>query len=391
VYRQYYDVISNSTLWFLHHGLYDLPRRPRFDRRWWEAWSAFRSVNHSFAALVAAEMAQGATVLVQDYQLSLAAAELLRLRPDLRTAMFHHTAFAGAAALRTLPDAACKELLEGIASNGSVGFHAARWESAYREASTELIGRAAPTFVSPGAADVGELTAVAASSECDYELARLEDSIDGRQLVVDVSRMELSKNLLRGFHVFDDLLERRPEWRGRVVFAAFVYPTRESLSEYLSYHQEVETLATHVNRRWAVPGWTPILLDEADNVPASVAALRRYDVLMVNPLADGLNLVAKEGPIVNERDGVLALCRAAGVWDELGEHAVEVHPFDVAGTSDALAHALAMPVRERRRRAKILRATASRRTPVEWFEDQIAAVGGPSLNRARLRGGRGAR
>jgi trehalose 6-phosphate synthase len=158
------------------------------------------------------------------------------------------------------------------------------------------------------------------------------------------------------------------------VFVALVYPSREGLPEYLAYRQEVETLAARVNAQWGVPGWTPILLDTSDNFPRSVAALRRYDLLLVNPVRDGLNLVAKEGPVLNERDGVLALSREAGVWEELGGVALEVNPFDVAGTAEVLAAGLAMDQADRVTHAAALRKLVTSRTPRDWFDDQLAVA-----------------
>jgi trehalose 6-phosphate synthase len=196
-------------------------------------------------------------------------------------------------------------------------------------------------------------------------------------LIVRVDRIELSKNLLRGFLAYDDLLRTHPEWRGRVLFSALIYPSREGLPEYLAYRQEVETLARHLNETWATADWTPVVVDTTDNFPKSVAALRRYDVLLVNPVRDGLNLVAKEGVLLNENDGVLALSREAGAWEELGETALEVNPFDVAGTADVLATALAMSRTERAEHAKALRAAATKRKPRDWLSDQLTAAGAP--------------
>jgi len=161
-----------------------------------------------------------------------------------------------------------------------------------------------------------------------------------------------------------------------VVFAALVYPSREGLPEYLSYRQEVESLARHINETWATAGWTPVTVDTTDNFPRSVAALRRYDVLLVNPVRDGLNLVAKEGPLVNERDGVLALSREAGAWEEMGNVALEVNPFDIAGTSDVLATALAMTPEERSAHAAAVHAAATARKPRGWLDDQLLAAAG---------------
>lgn len=373
-YRMYYDVIANQTLWFLHHGLWDLPRRPRFDRRWWEAWQAFAAVNYQFALSAAEEVADGATVLIQDYQLALVGGELAHLRPDVRTAAFMHTPFCTPQELHTLPSEVAGALLIGLAQAGACGFHSPRWAAAFETCCREWLGQAPRTFVSPAASDAADVRAVAGSEACERELRWLEDHVGDRQLIVRVDRIELSKNLLRGFHAFDDLLEQHRDLRGQVVFGAFVYPSREGLAEYLSYRQELEALVRHINQKWATAGWIPILLDTIDNYPRSVAALRRYDVLFVNPIRDGLNLVAKEGPLVNERDGVVALSQTAGVWDELGQHAVEVHPFDIASTSDALAVALRLPADERASRAAALRRASLSRTPLDWFGDQLAAA-----------------
>ena len=149
------------------------------------------------------------------------------------------------------------------------------------------------------APDPDDLAAVAGGQACARALHALDEQVGDRALIVRVDRIELSKNLVRGFHAFDDLLERYPDWRGRVVFGAFVYPSREGLPEYLAYRQEVEAVIEQVNRRWATADWTPILAFIGDDHPRSVAALRRFDVLLVNPVRDGLNLVAKEGALVN--------------------------------------------------------------------------------------------
>lgn len=374
---QYYDVIANQTLWFLHHGLWDLPRRPRFDRHWWEAWQSFVDVNRQFAEVAAAELAPGATVLIHDYQLSLVGAELRRLRPDVRSASFLHIPFCPPSDLQILPEKVADALLNGLAGAGACGFHSYRWAAAFEACCSERGITAPAVFVSPATVDTAGLAAVATSSQCDDELERLNRQIGTCQLIVRTDRIELSKNLLRGFHAFDEMLTREPLWRERVIFGAFIYPSRDGLAEYLGYRQEVEAVVRAINAKWATANWAPILLDMTDNYPRSVAALRRYDVLMVNPIRDGLNLVAKEGPLVNERDGVLLLSPGAGVWDELGANAVEVHPFDISGTAEALAAALQMPGDERMTRATGLKKAATARTSLDWFADQLAAARRP--------------
>ena len=377
-YRAYYDVISNGTLWFLHHGLADAARRPRFDRRWRAAWASFAAVNRAFARAVADEAPEGAVVLVQDYQLPLVAAPLATERPDLTVVHFNHTPFAGPASVAMLPDAAAEELFAGLASHHACGFHSRRWADSFATSCEAVLGpgRTPRTFVAPAAADAEDIRGVAASAACEAALAELEAQVGDRRLIVRVDRIELSKNLLRGFHAFDDLLHEHPGWRERVVFAAFVYPSREGLPEYLAYRQEVEGLIARINATWGTATWTPVLYDPRDDFPRSVAALRRYDVLLVNPVRDGLNLVAKEGGLVNERDGVLALSRESGAWDELGGVALEVHPFDIAATADTLHQALSLSAPDRRAHAAALARIADSHTPADWLAEQLAAADG---------------
>jgi trehalose 6-phosphate synthase len=373
-YRPFYDVVSNSTIWYLHHGLWDRVRRPRFDRHWWEAWAAYREVNQAFAEAAAADAPPDATVLVHDYQLSLVPARLAKERPDLSIAYFHHTPFCSPAELRTLPVEVARELLDGVAATKACGFHCDRWARAFEACAEDVTTEPVRTFVAPAVPDAADLQHVAGSPECEVALAELEEQVGDRKLLVRVDRIELSKNIVRGFLAFEELLLARPDLRGRVVFAAFVYPSRQTLPDYLAYGEEVAAVVERVNNRFAEGDWTPILLDTFDDFPRSVAALRRYDALLVNPIRDGLNLVAFEGPIVNERHGVLLLSPEAGAWQQLGRHALEAPPFDVAGTAEAMATALALDAEERERMAAGLRRVATARTSRDWLHEQVAAA-----------------
>ncbi len=378
--RMSYDVVSNATLWFLHHGLWDLSRRPRFDDRWFEAWGAYRRFNRRMADAIVETAPAGAAVLVQDYHLSLVGAMVAPERPDLSLVHFSHTPFAPPDWLRVLPDEVGAELVGGLAANRACGFHTERWAASFR-ACCEWAGTTTPTtFVSPLPADVEGLRTVAAGAEVAGELAALDAALGDRLLVTRVDRIELSKNLLRGFAAFEQLLVEHPEWRGRVVLGAFVYPSREGLPEYLAYRQEVEATVRRLNERLGTPDWQPVLLDPSDSFPRSVAALRRADVLLVNPIRDGLNLVAKEGPAVNERGGAVVLSREAGVYDELvaagvGDAVLAVNPFDVCATATALHRALSMAPDERKgRHDRLVRAVTDRHAS-DWLADQLAAAG----------------
>lgn len=370
----HYDLVSNATLWPLHHGLFDLVRRPRFDRRFGEAWDAYVAVNEAFAAAVAKGAGEGEVVLVQDYQLALVPGALRRDRPDLRVVHFTHTPFCGPDSIRVLPDAVSAALCASMAAVPA-GFHTRRWVRNYEASVREVLGPEAPSappFVAPLGPDPDDLAAAAASDETRAAAEIFAELAGDRGVLLRVDRLEPSKNLVRGFAAYDLLLEEHPDWRGRVVFVALAYPSRENLAEYLAYRQEAEQAAARVNERWAAGDWQPVVLDTHDDYPTSVAALCRYDVLVVNPVLDGLNLVAKEGPLLNRRDGVLCLSRGAGAFDELGPAALEVHPYDVLQTAEAMHAALAMPAPERAERAARLRQLASARTPSVWLDDLLA-------------------
>jgi trehalose 6-phosphate synthase len=376
--RLAYDVICNATLWFCFHGLFDRARSPVIDTRWREAWQAYRAVNEAFVDAAAEAAPEGAAVLVQDYHLALVGRALAERRPDLRAVYFSHTPFCTSEGLGVLPDEVAVELLEGMAGHHAVGFHTQRWVDGFEDCCRAYLGSTstASTFVSPLGADPDDLAATAASAECASARDELTQTIGDRKLLVRVDRIELSKNVLRGLLAYDDLLERHPEWRERVVFAALLYPSRGALEEYARYRDEVSALVVKLIERWATPTWSPILFDPEDNYPRSVAALQLADVVLVNPISDGLNLVAKEQALLSTRHAVLVLSTEAGVWDELQDAgAIGINPFDVSATADALDRALSMPDEERRARHTSMRTAALARTPRHWLADHLTAAG----------------
>jgi trehalose 6-phosphate synthase len=377
-YRQAYDVVANTTLWYVHHHLFDLPHRPRFDRTWRAAWDGYRAYNAAMADAVAARADQGGTVLVQDYHFSLLGQMLALRRPDLRAVHFLHTPFAEPALFGVLPDDVAAELLDGMAGYAACGFHCHQWEAGFAGCYAAA-GRTPPrTFVAPLGPDAGVLEDEAAAPEVAAAATALRAEVGGRRIVARTDRMEPSKNIVRGMLAFEELLHAHPEWRGEVVHVAFAYPSRQGLAEYLAYGADVEHTAARINHAFGGrEGWTPVLLSVADDRARSLAALRLSDVLLVNPVRDGLNLVAKEGPLINDADGVLVLSRAAGAWEELslaGDGALGVNPFDISATAGALHHALAMDPSERTARAAALRTAVRRRTSADWWADQLAAA-----------------
>ncbi len=373
-YARAYDLVANATLWPLHHGLFDRARQPLFDGAWRLSWAAFRRYNERFAEAVSEQAARGATVLVQDYHLSLLPAMLSERRGDLAVVHFSHTPFASPEELRTLPDDVRVELLTGLAAARACGFHTARWADAFAEGCSAVAGLAARTFVAPLGPDPAALAAAAASPETVRAGAELDAWVGDRQLVVRVDRVEPSKNVLRGLRSFAALLEADPRAADRTAMLALAYPSRQTLADYRTYQREVEELTIELLGRWAATTPAPLRVEVADDYPRSVAALQRYDVLLVNPIRDGLNMVAKEGPLLNRRNGSVVLSREAGAFTELAAGAFPLNPFDVTETASQLAAALACSRPERERRAATLEEAARAHSPDTWLQAQLAAA-----------------
>ncbi|MGI8756272.1 MAG: alpha,alpha-trehalose-phosphate synthase (UDP-forming) [Acidimicrobiales bacterium] len=374
--RAHYDTVCNEALWFAHHGLFDPVYEPAWPPGWVEGpWAAHRRVNQGFAEAIAAEAPEGAAVLIQDYHLCLVAPTLREARPDLRLVHFAHTPFATPLLLSVLPAVARQELLAGLGSYHACGFHTGRWAADF-VACCQAEGVDAPgTFVAPLGPDPADLAETLASPACLAAAAEVDEAAGDGALIVRVDRIELSKNVLRGFDAFAALLEADPSRRGHVTFGAFVYPSREGVTAYDHYREAVSRRVAEINERFGDDGWLPIVFHPHDDYPRSMAALARADVVMVNPIRDGLNLVAKEAAVVNRRDGQLVLSPGAGAWEELGHAAWRSDPYDVGATAAALGAALDASPEERRRRADALRQASLARCPADWLADQLAAAG----------------
>ncbi len=381
-----YNRVANATLWFVAHLLFDTASAPSFDARTARDWAAYRSYGAAFAAALAAEAAPGAAVLVQDYHLSLTPRQLRELRPDLRIGHFSHTPWAPPEYFALLPDALAREVLLGMLGADAVGFHSARWADAFARCCVQVLGadyadgvlrhegRSTRVDVHPLGVDAAGLRARGAQPDVQSRLPHLRELVGDRQLVLRVDRTELSKNLVRGLEAYRELLRSRPQWRRRVVHLAFAYPSRHDLPEYRAYTREVQRVAREVNEQYAEDGWLPVHLEVRDDHPRSLAAYALADVLLVNPLRDGMNLVAKEGPVLSTSGVSLVLSSQAGAADELGADAHVVNPFDVAQTAEALHEALSTPAGLRAERSARRAAAASAMPPTAWLAAQLAAL-----------------
>ncbi|MEU9382345.1 trehalose-6-phosphate synthase [Streptomyces sp. NPDC048279] len=383
VFADAYNGIANSVLWFVHHMLYQTPLEPVFDAEFRRQWASYQAYNQAFAEALAQEAGQGAVVVIQDYHLALAPRMLRRLRPDLRIGHFSHTPWAPPDYFRLLPDDIAAELLSGILGADHAAFLTRRWADAFVACCHAVLGPGIPAAgetrigVHGLGADAEFLRKRSHEPDVDERMRTLREEIgEDRRTIVRVDRTELSKNIVRGLLAYRQLLDDHPEWRERVVHVAFAYPSRQDLAVYRDYTAEVQRVADDINSTYGTAGWTPVVLHVKDDFARSLAAYRLADVALVNPIRDGMNLVAKEIPVVSDEGCVLVLSREAGAYEELGEDAVVVNPYDIGGTAAALQEALTMGVEERAERTKRLAAAATALPPTAWFLEQLAALGG---------------
>ncbi|WP_406331006.1 trehalose-6-phosphate synthase [Streptomyces sp. NBC_00203] len=374
VHADAYNGIANSVLWFVHHMLYQTPLEPVFDAEFRRQWASYEAYNRAFAEALAEDAAQGAVAVVQDYHLTLVPGMLRELRPDLRIGHFSHTPWAPVDYFRMLPDDISEQVLRGMLGADRLGFLTRRWADAFTACADELVGGLGDTRVGVHGlgADADFLRRRSNEADVAERMVTLREQIgEGRKTIVRVDRTELSKNIVRGLLAYRQLLDDHPEWRERVVHVAFAYPSRQDLAVYRDYTAEVQRVADDINSRYGTPGWTPVVLHVKDDFARSLAAYRLADVALVNPIRDGMNLVAKEVPVVSDEGCALVLSREAGAYEELGEDALVVNPYDVIGTARALHEALSMPPHERAERTKRLAAAATALPPAQWFLEQL--------------------
>lgn len=387
-YDDYYNKVANRLLWFTLHQLWSEPYYPLGDG-WTGAWAAYRDVNQQVAEAVIAEAGDDPTpeIHLQDYHLLTAAPHIRAAIPGARILHYIHTPWVDPTYFRRLPDPIIAAIMDGLGACDVVGVSAREWAEGLRRCMVQIGGATkgertaegtwvrterGPTLVSRFTlgVDADSLSGVAASPEAIAEREALAADIGDRKLIVRADRTDLSKNILRGMVAYDLLLRRRPELVDTVHLRALLNPSRQGVPEYREYLTRCEEKAEEIRQRH---GEAVLTIDTTQNFPRVVAALQSYDVLLVNPVIDGTNLVAKEGPALNDRDGVLVLSRNAGAADTMTD-ALMVNPFDVEQTVAALEQALDMPDDERRRRAEAMRSAASAGTPADWLAAQRQAL-----------------
>jgi trehalose 6-phosphate synthase len=369
-YDLYYNVVANPTLWFVQHRLWERKRDPHADLT--HAWEdGYVTVNRDFADAVVDELGRqpDAAVFFHDYHLYVAPRLVRERCPGTALAHFTHIPWVEAADWAVLPERIVREIHEGLLANDVVGFHTERWRQAFLSACAGLGLDCSPALVTahPISIDPEEFESLAQS---EAVLERERDLLASRpeQLIVRVDRTDPSKNVVRGLEAFALLLERRPELYGRVGMLALLDPSRQEIPEYVEERERIEKAAAGIERRF--PG--ALRLEISDDFPRSIAAYKQFDVLLVNAVMDGLNLVAKEAPVVNERDGVVVLSVNAGAYEELADWVLAAEPLDLPQQATALEQALTLPAEQRQEWLGRIRGHVRRHDLEAWISAQLA-------------------
>lgn len=388
-YRKHYEQISNQFLWFLQHYLYDPTGNSATAKRIQDAWeNGYRVANRAIADAVIEEIESEnskAVVMLHDYHLYLAPRMIRQQHPGIVMQHFIHIPWPDVRCWHFLPSNIAQEIYQGMAGNDIIGFQTERDARNFLEGARTLLEGSTVDFEEGTVQWQGHQTLTRAypisisvvterklvNSAAGKRAAEKFRPLLGKQTIMRVDRIEPTKNILRGFQAYDELLEEHAELRGNVKFLAFLVPSRQSLPEYKRYALEVSKIIDKVNKKYSTPDWQPIVAFFQNDRTQALAAMQFYDVLLVNPIIDGMNLVAKEGPAVNQTDGVLLLSRTVGAFQQLGKASVPTSPTDVRETAQALYQALTLSVEERRRKAALARLVVERQDLDAWMQRQV--------------------
>lgn len=396
MYESYYNGISNSLLWFLQHSMLDISRNPTITRTTWQDWKdGYVAVNMLFAETIAEQVRKSGSpslVMLQDYHLYLVPGFLrAALPPRSKVTLMHfiHVPWPGAEDWGLLPSKMRLAILEGLCSVDLLGFQTREDSFNFMRTCESFLPRAYVKFKHgriwyhnhmtyvkdfPISIHVEYLKKMAETFEVDEHQRSFAGSFSGKQLIIRIDRIEPSKNIVRGFQAFDELLELHPEHLGKVQFLALLVPSRMENDKYQDYLEELMGAAGKINAKYSQSGWEPIRILVGEDYPRAVAAMQLYDVLLVNSLADGMNLVAKEGPVVNNHNGVLILSERTGARQQLESGALIIPPLDIYATAEAMHQALTMPLEERRGRAERLRHLVENEDVVDWLCKQLETI-----------------
>src|SRR5215208_3975203 len=389
---EYYEGFSNATLWPLYH---DLIVKPIYHREWWERYVA---INRRFAEATARTAAQGATVWVQDYQLQLVPQMLRMLRPDLTIGFFLHIPFPPVEIFMQMPWRT--EIIEGLLGADLVGFHLPGGAQNFMILARRLLGantsrgtvgvrsrfsevnvgfRAVKVGAFPISIDSTTMDQQARSRAIRQRAREIRSELGHpRKILLGVDRLDYTKGIDVRLGAFSELLAEHRAKRDDTVLVQLATPSRERVESYVEMREDIERQVGHINGEYGEVGH-PIVHYIHRPIPRDelVAFFVAADVMLVTPLRDGMNLVAKEYVACrHDLGGALVLSEFAGAAIELKD-AVLVNPHDTDGVKDALHYALTIPRDDGRRRMRALRRQVMAHDVDRWarsFLDALAST-----------------
>jgi trehalose 6-phosphate synthase len=388
IYSDYYSVISNPLIWFIQHYMWNTPYVPEIDDNIHKAWhDSYVHVNKLFAERIIYE-AQNSDkeplIMLQDYHLYTCPGYIREKLNDIFLSQFIHIPWPQSEYFSILPEYMQEAIIKGLLSNDIIGFHIEKYVKNFLytcepyvdkvDYKNDMIwndGRVISVKNYPISVDDKKLIENSKSSEVLKKEELIKQIKGDCFLIYRTDRADLSKNIIRGFKAYELFLQKHPEFHGKVKFLSTGMPTRQQIKEYCNYRDETYKTIDSINERYSKDGWKPIEQVFKADYNLVTAAFKHYDCLMVNPIIDGMNIVAKEGPIVNDNNGVLIMSNGAGSYEELKEFSIIINAYDITQTADAIYRAIMMSAEERERLIEGLKKTVHERNVYIWMQEQF--------------------
>lgn len=407
VYNRFNGKFANPLLWFIHHSMWNPPYSPCADDELHQAWDSYKHVNSLFADTIGDDLEKSEKtpiVMLQDYHIYLTPKMIRKKHPDVLMNQFVHIPFPSPEIFQQLPDHMQNQILDSILTNNVLGFHIPRYMHNFLQTVKLILPEASVDSISgdilykghvchvrtyPISIDIETLQKQGQDPKVLNKEAEVDEIIGNCKLIYRTDRADLSKNIIRGFQAYDIFLDKYPEWRGKVKFVATLMPSRQDIKIYREYTDNIRDIVSQINQKYATADWEPIRYICRGDYDLVVALLKRYDVLMVNPILDGMNIVAKEGSILNQNSGVLILSTGAGCYEELKDGAICINPYDLRQTAESIDMALLMDEKTKEEMLAEARAAIKRNDLNRWVTSQLNDMEAVMYERGKLKSGNG--
>ncbi|MGZ7117544.1 MAG: alpha,alpha-trehalose-phosphate synthase (UDP-forming) [Methanobacterium sp.] len=403
IYNGFNGKFANPLLWFIHHSMWNPPYSPCADDELHQAWDSYKYVNQKFAEAIGETVSKSKKtpiVMLQDYHIYLTPRLIRKQFPEVLMSLFVHIPFPPPEIFQQLPNHIQTEILDGMLANDVLGFHIPRYMNNFLQTIRQILpialvddvvgdvlykGHVCHVRTYPISVDVDTIQKHGQSTGVIAKDKEVDEMIGNCKLIYRTDRADLSKNVLRGFRAYDMFLEKYPEWKGNVKFIATLMPTRQDIKIYRDYTDKIRDMVNEINEKYSTPDWKPIEYIFRGDFDLVVAFLKRYDVLMVNPILDGMNIVAKEGSVLNENNGALILSTGAGCYEELKDGAICINPYDLRQTAESIDAALLIDDETKAEMLQKSRAAIFSNDLNKWTSDQLKDIEAVIVEREELK------